>query len=388
MAPASTTTAAVTGSRRAMRSARPLYESVYASLRDELAAGRFTPGSLLPSEAALCAAHGVSRITVRHALGLLKADGLVKGVPGCGWGVATPTATAAKPAVGEVLFIGRGDRVTGILGKAFRRAAAAAGGALRLAIAPEDPADPEFAAALLGGLAPGTTQGVILFSDLPLPAEIVALLQASALPVVQLCGPTGGPFATVRSDNYLAGFEMVERLAAQGMQDVGFVIAESLLAAPSFAERQRGYLDGVAKTGLRPAVFTSAYNSLSLPGVEDSFFHWFAQTKKGRDHVVVFCASNHVANQLVFAFARHGLRIPQDVSLCCVGLIEPDAALRSLGVQGVNYYEEDWAGMAEAAFALIAKGASIRPDASPHPFPLIYHDQGTVRSWASETRTS
>lgn len=63
----------------------------YLSLRDELAefvaGGDLPPGSLLPSEGDLATRFGVSRVTVRRALGLLKQDGLVVSRQGFGWSV-------------------------------------------------------------------------------------------------------------------------------------------------------------------------------------------------------------------------------------------------------------------------------------------------------------
>jgi len=56
---------------------RPLYLGLAAELRAAIVDGGHPPGSLLPSEAELAAAHGVSRGTVRHALSLLAAEGAV-----------------------------------------------------------------------------------------------------------------------------------------------------------------------------------------------------------------------------------------------------------------------------------------------------------------------
>ena len=53
----------------------PLYEQVRRSILADIDSGRLTEGSFLPSEADLCAAHGVSRITLRRAIGDLCADG-------------------------------------------------------------------------------------------------------------------------------------------------------------------------------------------------------------------------------------------------------------------------------------------------------------------------
>jgi GntR family transcriptional regulator len=61
------------------------YLDVAAGLRDRIGAGAYPPGQLLPSEAELAADHDVSRVTIRKALGQLKAEGLVDSRQGFGW---------------------------------------------------------------------------------------------------------------------------------------------------------------------------------------------------------------------------------------------------------------------------------------------------------------
>jgi DNA-binding GntR family transcriptional regulator len=56
----------------------PLYLAVYNALREDLHGGRWELGSSLPSEAELSRQFGVSRITTRHALRLLEAEGYIR----------------------------------------------------------------------------------------------------------------------------------------------------------------------------------------------------------------------------------------------------------------------------------------------------------------------
>jgi GntR family transcriptional regulator len=58
----------------------------------ELATDTLEPGDLFPSERQLCIDHGVSRITVRAAIGQLVSEGLLERVRGKGTFVATRTA--------------------------------------------------------------------------------------------------------------------------------------------------------------------------------------------------------------------------------------------------------------------------------------------------------
>ncbi len=60
------------------------YARVKQHLKEGLAAGRWAPGALMPSEAELVAQFGVSRMTVNRALKELQAEGLVDRTQGVG----------------------------------------------------------------------------------------------------------------------------------------------------------------------------------------------------------------------------------------------------------------------------------------------------------------
>ena len=62
----------------------PLYVQIEDFIRHEIATGSWKPGERIPSEAALNAALGVSRMTVRGVLNGLVSDGLLQRVPGKG----------------------------------------------------------------------------------------------------------------------------------------------------------------------------------------------------------------------------------------------------------------------------------------------------------------
>jgi GntR family transcriptional regulator/GntR family frlABCD operon transcriptional regulator len=55
----------------------PQYRKLYEILRKHILSGLYAEGSLLPSENELCAAHRITRPTVRHALEALVKDGLI-----------------------------------------------------------------------------------------------------------------------------------------------------------------------------------------------------------------------------------------------------------------------------------------------------------------------
>lgn len=72
------------------RLAVPAYYEIASDLRREIEAGELRPGDLIPSEAQLCDAYNVSRMTVRQGLNLLSEAGYIQSVPGKGSYVSSP----------------------------------------------------------------------------------------------------------------------------------------------------------------------------------------------------------------------------------------------------------------------------------------------------------
>jgi DNA-binding GntR family transcriptional regulator len=75
----------------------PLYARIEAKLRDAIAEGRYPVGTLLPTEAELCASLRVSRHTIREALRRLVEAGLVERRQGAG-----SVVIAREPSRGHV----------------------------------------------------------------------------------------------------------------------------------------------------------------------------------------------------------------------------------------------------------------------------------------------
>jgi GntR family transcriptional regulator len=68
----------------------PLFRRIAADLRDAIRRGEYLPGHQLPSGTALAAHYHVATQTVWNAINLLRAEGLVVGLPGAGVFVAKP----------------------------------------------------------------------------------------------------------------------------------------------------------------------------------------------------------------------------------------------------------------------------------------------------------
>ena len=83
-----------------------LYRQISERIRKEIEEGKLPPLSRLPSMDDLAKTHGVNKITVRKALGELRAEGLIYSVPAQGTFVADPLAPREKPAQTSMINVG------------------------------------------------------------------------------------------------------------------------------------------------------------------------------------------------------------------------------------------------------------------------------------------
>ncbi|WP_432545381.1 FadR/GntR family transcriptional regulator [Kineococcus sp. SYSU DK004] len=88
---------------------RSLVSEVAEALLDEVVRGAVPVGSLLPSEAELCARYGVSRVTLREALKTLQAQHVVRAAPGVGTYVEPVARWTGLDAVLRATSAGAGD---------------------------------------------------------------------------------------------------------------------------------------------------------------------------------------------------------------------------------------------------------------------------------------
>lgn len=113
----------------------PLYLQIADELRDRIQKGELAPGQKLPSETDITKQWGVSRMVAKSAVGALKAQGLVEGVPGSGVYVRAVhrlLRDASGVAVPAVVAVASNGPLT--VERASRQVAAVPGVAARLGV--------------------------------------------------------------------------------------------------------------------------------------------------------------------------------------------------------------------------------------------------------------
>jgi len=88
---------------------QPLYQQLAATLEGEIQEGKWKPGDRLPTETELMQAHNLGRITVRHALNLLRNKRLIERFPHRGSIVTDPNlivGVRSLDSINEVVQLG------------------------------------------------------------------------------------------------------------------------------------------------------------------------------------------------------------------------------------------------------------------------------------------
>jgi GntR family transcriptional regulator len=86
-------------------------EELAGVLREQILSGRLAPASVLASERQMIEEHGVSRITVRAAIAMLRSEGLVQVIPGKGAFVRRPGDWPAHVHARTITVDGHGNYV-------------------------------------------------------------------------------------------------------------------------------------------------------------------------------------------------------------------------------------------------------------------------------------
>ncbi|WP_369372489.1 GntR family transcriptional regulator [Promicromonospora sp. Populi] len=303
---------------------QPLYLEVYEKLRGEIHAGTYGVGDRMPAEAELTKQLGVSAITLKRAMDLLRDDGYITRRPRLGTVVVSETATAAAQAgPGPAPLIGCvltdfddtfGTRVlTGLLDSS---------GTVANLVVKRSLGDREAEDDLVRALVADGVQGLILepsSSQYVAPAVLELITQSFPVAIVDRVFD-GVPVSSVCSDNVSAGRQAAEYLFSRGYDHLGLVSASSTVS--TVQDRLDGVVDAHATRGVPfDPVHQFRQSRSTVPGTDVAPDDDIAELEKflaanpGLTGLVV--TEHNIAVLVREAAQRVGRSIPGDLGIVC-----------------------------------------------------------------------
>src|SRR3984893_5949514 len=298
--------------------ARPAHRRVYSVLEQRITTGAWPVGTRLPTEPEIAAQLGVSRGTLRRALGRLRERGLVDCAPGRGSYVrsASPSPRPGRPRVGGVLVPSVARPFVGALLAAIEDELHRLGYSMLVANSGVTPAQESGRARRMvkDGIA-----GLISYPiDYGTDPRLYESLGDDAVPLVFIDRyPVAFSADAVLPDNVGGAYRAVCHLADLGHRRIAFVATDNLTTT-SVTERQEGYRLALAERGIpydaRLVSTSLSVNALGSPtsagqaAVVSRFLHEAQPT-------AVFALHDRIAFEVHQAAAGLGLRVPEDLSL-------------------------------------------------------------------------
>jgi DNA-binding LacI/PurR family transcriptional regulator len=294
----------------------PKYKQIIDELEAEISAGRFKPGSKLPSEAALVKRFDTSRITIARALRELQNAGMIDRVAGSGSFVRLREARHEGlvfglliPDLGEVEVLN--SICQGIANAPGSDHALLWGHSTR-----DEESKEQRALELCAQFTRRKVSGVFFAPlEFELTADktnrrIVLALQDADIPVVLLDRRAAQRTERTRLDmvginNWQVGYVATEHLIKLGAKHIGFIGYHA--AAATVSNRMAGYQDALREHGL-------PVEPMENPDLKNA----------GLDAFV--CVNDYVAAQLMQSLLHAGATIPDEVRI--VGI--DDASFASL----------------------------------------------------------
>ncbi len=305
------------------------YIRIYRDLKEAIRCGRYPANSQIPTEAELQKVYGVSRITLKKAMELLQADGLIRRFPGKGTFVNFDTATgrsidrpSVRPKTIGVMIPHIYSSFGSMLLAGVSRQANARGCCLMTGLYYEsvDEENEIIRRLVSSGCAgiivvpfhsnEGSNYGIVncVMSDYPV---VVAdrYMEGLSLPYVG-------------SDHESASFAAMEHLFSLGHKNVGLI--SSAPTTTAIIDRERGYVRGYAMTPyqIRSAAILSDIRS-SMPGqntqenVRLDVERLKRYYRENPDITALLCIDYNIMRICETAAEEMGMRIPDDISLVC-----------------------------------------------------------------------
>lgn len=306
-----------------------LYLQVYNDLKDRIAAGVYQEGDRLPSDQELKEEFGVSIITIRKALDILKEEDTIQRIPGVG----TFVKEHSQPNGGEQCA--NKDKQFKTIGIVLEHISSSYGLDLlyridqkaeemgyktitRFSYYDRDKEDEEIDFLISEGI-----DGLIVmpchgaYYNLKLLKLII-----EEFPIVIIDKKLDGiPVPSVRTDNKQAIKDLVGHLKSQGCAKIAFV-SPQIVGTSSLQERRDGFYEAASEhnmEALPECTLDFDEEIFSHPPREDNIHRVAEYLLKHRGRLDgIVCAEFSLMPPILEAARRASLELGRDVKICCV----------------------------------------------------------------------
>ncbi len=230
------------------KSSTPLYIQLVEGLLAQIESGTFPPGSRLPPELKLAAAHEVSRGTVREALGLLEKRGYIDRIPGKGTFIREIAELKAVQKVIGVILPWSHFGIAQQIRRGIEKAARENGYSAKVHNT-ENRLEQQIE--YIRSMRRSGAKGFIIMppSGISQDQSLEELTRDNfPLVIVDRQMPTLNVDSVV-ANNFDGGYKVTQHLITLGHERIGFVTSTSL-KTPSIAERFRGYNKALQESGI------------------------------------------------------------------------------------------------------------------------------------------
>ncbi len=315
---------------------QPLYQRIQRAMQERIDRGDWAAGQTLPSRVQLCEQFGTTRVTLDKAIHQLVRDGLLRSVRGSGTfiagaGCAAPRSTAARTLRIGVLMgqaapsalMGQAGADNFYFGPLFQGVRdAVAGKTVEMVYGHYDQSD------YRAFQQTNSLDGVLLIT--PLLEELPALhaLAAARVPFVAVGmsshAPADAALPFVDTDNRQGGGDAVQHLLDLGHRRIAIVNLATSQA--NHHDRLEGYRRALAASGVPVDLGDLLlYPIHESDRIEARVQAWLSQIQAaGSLPTAIFACDYAMAVSTVRVLRRHGLRVPEDVSV--VGFDDPYSA--------------------------------------------------------------
>jgi DNA-binding LacI/PurR family transcriptional regulator len=290
---------------------KPVYRRIYSELSSELEAGLYNETGMLPSEKELCARFGVERNTIRKSLQLLVNEKRIVRRPGLGTELVRPAEEGDTERLGNlVLLITQVDYLNTGKGESFHHKLIHSLGQRLGELGCNMLFKPVYKSEDFSELIRGISPRGIIFDSYN-QNDYYSKIVRSGLPSISFNRYT--PLMTsVVSDNFGGAYEVVKRLFDAGHRRIAFILGKQ--SYYSCEERLRGVRQLYAEQGMKfdeARVFEGDW--LFGSGLEAA--SRILGMEKAERPTAVFAFNDDMAYGCYSALLRHGLRVPDDISI-------------------------------------------------------------------------